>query len=120
MPNSLETGTEGVRSVERSPEVNYAALLNKPVLTPGVSLPASRNVRGAKVDFASPRVVSLRVSGGKRPRWPASLADVQAVDQRGVTITDEASLRPLTHGGGLLVFAEQGGLIPSFPDARCV
>lgn len=76
MPNSLATGTEGVRSVERSPEVNYAAILDRPVLTPGMSSPASRSVRGAKVDFASQRVVSLLVSDEKRPRWQVSPADV--------------------------------------------
>ena len=111
MQNSLEAGREGAASIERSPEVNYAAILDKPVLTSGAPAPASRNVRGAKVDFANQRVVSLLVSDEKRPRWEVSPADVQAVDQRGVTITGEASLRPLTHGGGLLVFAEQGGLI---------
>jgi len=111
MQNSLKTDTEGMGSVGCSSEVNYAAILDKPVLTSGAPSPASRHVRGAKVDFASQRVVSLPVSDEKRPRCEVSAADVQAVDQRGVTITSDASLRPLTHGGGLLVFAKQGRLI---------
>ncbi len=111
MQNSLKASAAREGRGEASREVNYAAILNKPVLTSGAPSPASRSVRGAKVDFGTQRVVSLLVSDEKRPRWEVCPADVQAVDQRGVTITGEASLRPLTHGGGLLVFAQQGGLI---------
>jgi uncharacterized protein YrrD len=111
MQNSPEAEMTKATSGERSSEVNYAALLGKPVLTPGESPPASRNVRGAKVDFGAQRIVSLLVGDRKRPRWELPPSDVQTIEQKGVTVAGEASLRPLTHGGGRLVFAGQGGLI---------